>query len=53
VQQAISSSLEMQRSSSLEDVHKGIDELRAELRGARATQEQQRVALQSARLVVQ
>ena len=53
VQQAISSSLEMQRSSSLEDVHKGIDELRAELRGARETQEQQRMALESARLVVQ
>ena len=50
VQQALSSSLE--RSSSLEDIHKGLEELRSELKDARRREDAQRHAIHSARAVV-
>ena len=41
------------RTGSLEDLHKGLDEMRAELQAGREREEQHRMALESARLLVQ
>ena len=54
LQRTLSQQLEQQqRADALEDVHKGLDQLRTELRAARGREEEQRLALTSARLVVQ
>ena len=42
----------LQRSFSIEDVHKGLDELRGELKNAREREELQQAQLTAARLVV-
>ena len=53
LQRALSQSLEAQRTGSISDVVSGLDDLRSELRAAREREEEQRLALNAARLVVQ
>ena len=54
LQQAVSGVLQKSQSSySLEDVSKGLDELRSELKISRQREDEQRMSLQAARLVVQ
>ena len=53
LQGALEKSLELQRSESLSDVHRGLDELRAELRSSRQREEEQRLAVTAAKVLVQ
>ena len=53
LQSALSRSLEVQRSEGLSDVHRGLDELRAELRSTRQREEEQKLAVHAAQLLVQ